>query len=260
MNASRYCFDTVPVPNFAALCTRFAGWPLRSPYRSTIPLLALVERGRSHWMSLLESMGAPTDGTVHFEYCVPSPKAGGNASQTDALLMSDSAVWAIEAKWTEPRYATVAKRLAKRESDGADSRHTLKGWLRHFQPFVTHPLHVNDFKNVVYQVLHRAASACAVATAKGCKPHLIYLHFAPSPLRSSATSDQYVDDLRHLHSLLGRPADLKFSVVDMPIQTTSAFDRIKDLDKRSRATSALVSDALLEGPLFTFGDPVIKPM
>jgi len=255
MSLSRYCYDTQPVPDFAALCERFAGRPLQSPWRSTVPLLSLVEHSRQQWSALLESWGAPADSPVHFEYCVASPKPGGNPSQTDALLMSESKVWAIEAKWTEPRYETVSMRLRKPESDGADPRVTVNGWLKHLQPFASGRLQLDDFGDIVYQVLHRAASACAVATANGTQPQLIYLHFHPSPLKNSATTDQYISDLSALHAFLGRPAESEFSVVEMPLHPTTAFESIKNLDKRSRATSARVSEALRHGPLFAFGDP-----
>lgn len=255
MNSSPYHFDTEAVPDFAALCGRFAGWPLQSPYRSTVPLLSLVEHSPQKWNALLKSWGAPKDATVYFEYCVASAKPGGNPSQTDALLISDSTAWAVEAKWTEPRYETVAKRVSKPESDGADPLITLNGWLQHLNRFAAKPLQAKDVSDVVYQVLHRAASACAVATAHSCLPYLIYLHFHPSPLRNSATTDQYISDLCRLHALLGSPPNVKFAVVEMPIQLTTAFELIKDLNKRSRATSVKVSEALRHGPLFTFGTP-----
>ena len=273
MNSSRYCFDTEAVPDFTALCGKFASNSFQSPYRSTVPLLSLVEHSRQDWNALLESWGAPTDATVHVEYCVPSANSSGNPSQTDALLISDTAVWAVEAKWTEPRYPTVAKRLtqqprydtmeerlSRREADLADAKEAVNGWLAHLNQFAERPLQLKDVSDVVYQVLHRAASACAVATARSCEPHLIYLHFHPSPSKNSATTSQYKSDLGDLHSLLGSPANLKFAVVEMPLQPTPAFDLIKDLDKRSRATSVKVARALGQGPLFNFGTPTITPI
>ena len=268
MNSSRYCFDTEAVSDFTALCGKFASNAFQSPYRSTVPLLSLVEHSQQDWNALLELWGAPTDATVHVEYCVPSANPGGNPSQTDALLMSDSAVWAVEAKWTEPRYATVAKRLtqqprykttaerlSRREADLADAKEAVNGWLAHLNQFAEHPLQLKDVSDVVYQVLHRAASACAVASARGYEPHLIYLHFHPSPSKNSATTKQYISDLGHLYSLLGAPRNVKFVVVEMPIHPTITFESIKDLDKRSPATSARVTEALRDGPLFTFGTP-----
>jgi len=133
MNSSRYCFDTDAVPDFTALCGKFASNEFQSPYRSTVPLLSLVE-------------------------------------------------------------------------------------------------------------------------------HLIYLHFHPSPRKDSATTSQYKSDLGDLHSLLGSPANLKFAIVEMPLEATPAFDLIKDLDKRSRATSVNVAKALGQGPLFNFGKPTTTPI
>jgi hypothetical protein len=199
---------------------------------------------------------APSDRTVHFEYCVASP-AGGNPSQTDALLMSDTTVWAVEAKWTEPRYETVGKRIRRPEEDGADPRETVKGWLKYFQPFATRELRVDDVLDVVYQVLHRAASACAVAMANDLRPHVVYLHFHPSSLPSSATTSQYLADLRQLYAVLGEPKGLAFTVVEMPLSPTRAFEAIQNLDKRVPETSAQVKAALCSGPLFTFGSPSV---
>ena len=252
-----YFFDTDPVDGMEELCKRMTGKALQSPYRSTVPLLSLVEHSQPEWQSLLASLGAPTDSTVHFEYRVASPKPKGNPSQTDALLMSDSTVWAIEAKWTEPRYPTVATRISKPESDGADPEKTVEGWLKHFEPFAKTDLHINDFSDVVYQVLHRAASACAVATAHQRQPELVYLHFHPSPLKTSATTSQYVSDLQHLHQLLGSPTGVKFTVVEMSLEPTAAFEAIKGLDKTAIESAEKVKAALCRESLFTFGKPVI---
>lgn len=253
----KYHFDIERVGGIEDLCKRMTGKALQSPFRSTVPLLSLVENSQPEWQSLLALLGAPPDSAIHFEYCVASPKPGGNPSQTDALLMSDSTVWAVEAKWTEPRYETVAKRIRKPESDGGDPRTTVDGWLKYLRPFATRDLHVDDFLDVVYQVLHRAASACAVATANQLQPHLVYLHFHPSSLPSSATTSQYIADLRDLYALLGNPDGVKFTVVEMPLKPTAAFESIRDLDKRAKESAAQVKTALCSGPLFTFAKPLI---
>ena len=257
MNTTKYCFDKDPMAGIEKLCEQMTGKALQSPYRSTVPLMSLVEHSQPDWQSLLALWGAPSDSTVHFEYRVPSPKPRGNPSQTDALLMSDSMVWAVEAKWTEPRYETVAKRMSKPESDGADPRTTVAGWLKHLQSFAGKDLRVDDFSEVVYQVLHRAASACAVATEKKLQPHLVYLHFHPSPLPTSATTSQYVTDLRKLYTLLDNPGGIKFTVVELPLKPTAAFEAIKDLDKKSKETAVQVKASLCNGPLFTFGTPIL---
>ena len=254
---TNYFFDIEPQDGMDELCKRMTGNALQSPYRSTVPLLSLVEHSQPEWQLLLELWGVSNSSAVHFEYCVASPKPGGNPSKTDALLLSNSTACAVEAKWTEPRYPTVAKRVSKPESDGADPRKTVDGWLKYIQPYATEYLRVDDFSNVVYQVLHRAASACAVATVHQCRPELVYLHFHPSPLRSSATTSQYISDLRHLRELLGNPAGIDLSVVEMPLEPTASFEAIKSLDKRNRDTAVHVKAALCNGPLFTFGQPIV---
>lgn len=257
MEAKTYCFDREPVGGIKALCARMVGKALQSPYRSTVPLLSLIEYSQTAWEALLGELKAPVGGMIHFEYCVPSPKADGNPSQTDALLTSDTTVWAIEAKWTEPRYETVARRVAKPEADGSDARTTVAGWLTYLQPFVTRELRVEDALGLVYQVVHRAASACFVASAKQLRPHLVYLHFHPSPVSSSATTEQYIGDLRALKTVMGTTDMMSFTVVEMPLEATPAFEAIKDLDKREATSARRVKEALCHGPLFTFGNPVV---
>jgi hypothetical protein len=254
-NLTRYYFDTEPAADFGALCERMDGQPLQSPYRSTVPLLSLVEHSQSDWRLLLSCFGAPPDSRIYFEYCVPSPKVNGNPSQTDALIMSDSTVWAIEAKWTEPRYETVAGRIARAEADGTDAAPTVEDWLRYLQPYASCALHVDDFADAIYQMVHRAASACAVATAKRLQPEFVYLHFHPSSLRSTASIDQYVSDLRHLRSLLGPGSGRVMRAVEMPLAPTAAFHGIQSLNKRLPETADKVAAALRYGPLFDFQPP-----
>jgi hypothetical protein len=255
-----YYFDSDPCADIAALCARFTGKRLQSPYRSTVPLIDLVHHHPAEWNGLLASLGAPSNGAVHFEFGVPAPKPGGNPSQTDVLFTSEETVWAVEAKWTEPIDAqTVAKRLAKPESDGGDPHVTVSGWFSHLQRF-TQLLHVDDFADIIYQMVHRAASAAYVAHERNLKPELVYLHFAPSPLRSSASTGHYVSELARLHGRLGRPRDFLFRVVEMVLEPTAEFEAIKNLDKHSRTTSQAVRAALCQGPLFNFGTPSVTPI
>ena len=256
-----YCFDKTAVADFRALLACLMGKALRSPFRSTVPLLSLMEHSPSDWGALLQAWGAPAHVAVHVEYGVASPKPGGNPSQTDAMLIAEGAigVWAVEAKWTEPLdMKTVAKRISKPESDGAVPKVTVEGWLEHIRPYATDALELGAFGGVVYQMLHRAASACAVASARGCRPQLVYLHFCPSPDRRSAATAQYVADLMHLRSLIGNAAGFPFRVVKMPLACTPASVAIQGLDKREPASVAQVKAALAGGPLFTFGMPVTK--
>jgi hypothetical protein len=196
------CYDRKTVTGFQDLCARFPERTFRSPYRSTVPLLALFHDAIA-WQRFLGTLDIASDARAHFEYCVDSPKPAANPSQTDVLLTSARGTWAVEAKWTEPRYETVAARLARKEADGSDPRKTVGGWLKHLQDFSARPLELDECRDLVYQVLHRAASACAVATERGTQAAMVYLHFHPSPLASSAATSQYVADLAKLGEILG---------------------------------------------------------
>ena len=96
-----------------------------------------------------------------------------------------------------------------------------------------------------------------MATGKQLRPELVYLHFHPSPLGSTATTDQYVSDLRHLRSLLGQESGLGITVVEMSMEPTAAFREIQGLDKHQRESADTVLAALCHGPLFEFQTPAI---
>jgi hypothetical protein len=247
-----HCLDTTPMPDFRSLCARL---DVQSPYRSTVPLLSLVQYNPREWCSLLSASEAIQDAPVCFEYRVAAPNVGGTPSHTDAVVMSDTTAWAVEAKWTESRYETVTEYFRNNKTV-TPPRVIVSSWLEHFKPYTTHELRFDDFQDVVYQVLHRAASACAIATKQKRRPELVYLHFHPSPLKSTATTELYVSDLAKLYDCLGSPAGLTFRVVEMPLYPTPAFEAIKDLNKSSPASSKVVVEALCRGPLFTFGTPV----
>jgi hypothetical protein len=255
MTEASLFYDKREFREFPALCDNFTGKALQSPYRSTVPLLSLVHHHPAEWHSLLSRLGVSEVTRTHFEYAVASAKLGGNPSQTDAMLFSQSLVCGIEAKWTEPRYESVRARLARPESDGGDPSITVEGWVRHLRPYGHGDLKVDEVEDVVYQVLHRAASIGATATAHRLRPALVYLHFHPSPLKSSATTEGYVEDLRRLRCAMGEATSFAMQVVEMPIEALPAFEAIQNLDKRAPSSAAKVRSAICAAPLFVFGEP-----
>jgi hypothetical protein len=56
---------------------------------------------------------------------------------------------------------------------------------------------------------------------------------------------------------MGNPDGVKFTVVEMPLMPTEAFEKIKDLDKRANESATKIKKALCNGPLFTFGTPIL---
>lgn len=252
MSGFQYLYDRQPVENLAKLCRRFPPWQFKSSFRSTVPLLSLVDQGRDVWNALMAPLGVPADAPVHIEYGVVSPKAGGKPSQTDAMIVAPNVVVGVEAKWTEPREKPVSKRIAQPESDGGDPRDTVRGWLARMQPFACAPLEIDAFLDVPYQVVHRIASACTVATERNVHAEVVYLHFSPSPDAKSATPDDYVRDLQAAKAAMGGVINLGLTFVDMHVTGTAAFERIKQLDKRDPKSAPVVVEALCGGPLFVF--------
>lgn len=123
-------YDKRPVDNFEQLIDCYGPGELESPTRSTVPLLSLVKSGGRIWNEILELPGVGYDRVeAHFEYTVEPPRGKGEASHTDLMLIQGDRVCAVEARWTEPRYPTVADWRKK----GGDTRDdVLRGWLSLF--------------------------------------------------------------------------------------------------------------------------------
>ena len=91
------------------------------------------------------------------------------------FVISDTTTFALEAKWTEGRYQSVKK--WKVDTKNPDNKKAvLQGWIEYLQPYSNNQLNMNHMDNVVYQLIHRAASACA----RGKAPRLAYLLFTES--------------------------------------------------------------------------------
>jgi hypothetical protein len=258
--AARFALDTKPVSGPSELVQDLSDSALASPFRSTVPLLALTKDAWPEFVNMLARCRVVGDVCVAFERTVSSARGEGRPSYTDAMVLSDENALAIEAKWTEPRYETVATRLARAGLNGKDpeeltkgSREFVTGWLELLQPYSTKPLRLDDFAGCVYQIVHRAASACAMGKA----PMLAYLHFM-SMGAGGASSEQYLGDLAQVHALLGSPHGFPFYLVDLPLQPTRAFDAIRHLKKGVPETGQAVKAALLASELFEFGKPQVR--
>lgn len=240
-------YDRHPVASIDNVLSYYGAKEFKSPTRSTVPLLSWLKHEPSSVRSLLNELGMPADCTLHLEYTVNPPEGKGQASHTDLMILAGARSLAIEAKWTEPRYETVSDWLNKGESP--NNRLTvLTGWLNLLQTHSSNYLVPADFSNAVYQMVHRAASACA----SGKSPRMAYLLFDPSPDPNTADKQTILDDLNHLWNLLGSPRSFPFHLVKINLAPTTAFDQISTLPKNSDETSQTVQKALLEERLFNF--------
>jgi hypothetical protein len=168
---------------------------------------------------------------------------------------------AIEAKWLEPRYAAVANWLAKSQSPSPSNREeVLRGWLDLIELRIGQPLSTEKFSDAVYQMVHRAASACYEAKSPG----LAYMQFLPVPEHRSIGEkcgpDVIRQDLKNLHDMFGKPPTFPFYLVGISLQVLPAFQEIQHLPKGSVETAKVVRAALSSSSLFEFGEPCISPM
>ena len=223
-------------------CSEFA-----SATRSTVPLISLLKHGSEVWANITAELSAEDrSGEMHLEFTVKSPQGRGKASHTDVMLIQGNRAMAFEAKWTEPQYDQVSKWLVG-GGDPENRRLVMSGWLSLLQPHSTQKLRVEDFGAATYQMVHRAASACY----KGHVPTLAYVQFCP--LANGCHPDMILmNDLSHLHGLLGAPDEFPFWLVEVVAKPTEAFEEIRGLTKGLPETAHAVHRALCNGPLFEF--------
>jgi hypothetical protein len=120
---------------------------------------------------------------------------------------------------------------------------------------------INDanLDGLVYQTVHRAASACAAAP-RGGGAHIIYLAF----VESGAGTNDYVNDLRVAARVLDPQKRMHFSVVTVPTTKGDDFHHVVDL-LNAEATEEhrveLLADALVSRrDIYRFGEPVRFPI
>jgi hypothetical protein len=243
-------FDRKLVPNFPALLHLYDRDEFDSPHRSTVPLMALV-KDKNTLHKILADCQASMPVDFHFEFKVDHRSEGrGKPSHTDLMVVSDTACIAIESKWTEPTYENIASWLSK----GTDNREkVLKGWLALLSPQSMPPSSA-EIADCEYQMVHRAASACATASSFVLKkrPMLAYFKFISRDMPLSAASTEYYRTaLALLHSRL-RLTDFPTFLVEIQMAPTEQFGPIANLPKATPTTGNSVRSALQQTSLFNF--------
>ena len=245
----RLFFNNDAVASFEQLVDCYGTKEFLSPTRSTIPLLSLLKEKNKDFDELILRTGISSGAEINIEYQVKSPQGRGKASHTDAMIIDGGECLAIEAKWTEPPYETVEAWIKKGPSR-KNREAVMTGWLQYLQKQANRTLCLQDFNDVVYQMVHRAASACAT----GEHPKLLYLHFTPRPDEKTSDPQHLLDGLRHLHKLLGAPMSFPFFLAEMEAQPTDAYKPALSLTKNQPSTaSELIMALKAEGnSLFKF--------
>jgi hypothetical protein len=239
-------FDRQPLTSLDEAIRFYKYVEFASPTRSTIPLLSLLKHGGEIWQSVLSHLGLEGHSVeTHLELSVPPPQGIGSASRTDVMLIDGDRAVAIEAKWTEPRYEEVGVWL----NQGADPKNrveVMRGWLSLLQNHASKKLELDDFTSAVYQMVHRAASACAI----GKLPTFMCIQFCPLP-RGSRVSSNLKNDLRYLHFLLGSPDAFPFWLARVEARFNSEFECFTELPKGDLNTCETIRSAFRKSSLLS---------
>ena len=215
-----------------------------SATRSTVPLLSLLIHDPGLFATIVRGLGYPTEYDVFLEYTAGPFGGRGKPSHTDLMLRAGEHALAIEAKWTESMYETVRKWFGA----GGENRQKVRdGWIAQLRQTYS-----ASFDDVVYQMLHRAASA----SYAGKKPQLAYFLFKSPSLPQSTSTREILDELERLWNLLG-DAKFPFDVVEIGIHPLPLFE---GLPKAKGTGTVEAVQTALQGsePLFDFGPVTIR--
>ncbi|WP_239491457.1 hypothetical protein [Luteitalea sp. TBR-22] len=175
--------------------------------RSTIPLLDYWREPAARLDSLTAQLGWPpfSEAELSFERQVPVANGKGKASFTDLMILGDQGAIAIEAKYTEPPYETVAEWLA--QGNQANRALVLDGWLARIGEATGTAVARPGVAALPYQLIHRAASACSVASARRA---VVYQVFDDKHLQ------HYQESLRTFAGCLTPSSTLSLGVLLVP--------------------------------------------
>jgi hypothetical protein len=249
----RLTYGTRQLDSFSELVARIPDSQLEKLTCSTVPLMAWW-RDETNLQALREALRLPalSRGEACFEHttafsCSNCTSPGtGKVSCTDVMLDLGTDVVAIEAKHTERLYPTVAEWMGTPPSRNKED--VLRHWL---SCCIGADLEPAARADLVYQMVHRTASACALAATRNARPHVVHLLFG------SEHAEEYQEASQRLtQRLLARSPQIRFAVLNVPTRATPAqraFEELTPEDHRKALRTALV-----EGPaLFEFGAPVV---
>lgn len=184
---------TLPQFNWRGIITALHDADLDSPRRSTVPLVAYWQDLPTRLARLNEGLGFPVTSpvTFSFEYPVDVGRGRGQPSCTDLMITAPSVAIAIEAKYTESPYETVAEWLHQPPDENRTE--VLRGWLDMVRIGIAVPLTLDAIHQLPYQLVHRAASACVPAAIYRA---VVYQLF------DLTLRDSYIEDLRALRALI----------------------------------------------------------
>jgi hypothetical protein len=215
---------------------------------STIPLLCYWRNKGRALKNIAAALELPDliSSCVTFEAETGSLGPRDKSSYSDVMIQSSTSVVAIEGKWTEGRYTTVKKwRTSDHRQDVLDH------WLGQMQNYID-PEEQFETAELVYQMIHRCASACSRSPSVAV---LLYQIFT-----DSNPHEFYARDLKKFVSILKPRQNLVVASCVVPLRKTEVFSETATLLKATpdASKSALVREAVASKNLFEFGDPIFK--
>jgi hypothetical protein len=220
--------------------------------RSTVPLVCYW-RDRSRALASLEKALDLSDlATAQIEFEAETASVGrAEASHTDVMVRSNTASVAIEAKWTEREYQTVARWSAKVQKP----RLVIAHWLKRIGPFAEPP-GTDGVSDLIYQMLHRCASACDPEREVAA---MVYQVFTDSEHRA----DPYEKSLKKFVETIRPTHRLRVRLIEVPIEKTPQYHVVERSLAQRRLrdprflASRVVRHAVARGELFDFREPVV---
>lgn len=218
--------------------------------RSTLPLLSYWRDPAYRLRGLLPRFGSSFNdsSTFTFEATVHPGVPRASPSQSDAIYASETLRLAIEAKWSEIEKETVDKwRAGVKQADAV-----LRAWASMLRPFILSPLEVEAALPLLYQALHRSASACY---GKPPAAGVLYQHFrtgsTPKYHSLEAALARFFEAIRPLDNF-----KLVLQVVNM--RTTDSYSRLARAtqERTEREVADITRAAMLTEELFAFEEEV----
>jgi hypothetical protein len=221
--------------------------------RSTVPLVCYWRDRTRALATLAKALDLPDLASAQIEFEAETASVGrAEASHTDVMVRSPTASVAIEAKWSEPVYQTVARWKARVQKPLPVIAH----WLKRIRPFAEPP-ESDGVSGLIYQMLHRCASACE----PGCEvAAMVYQVFTDSEHRA----DPYEKSLKEFVETIRPTRRLRVRLIEVPMKKTPQYHVVERSLAQRRLrdprflASRVVRHAVARGELFDFLEPVVR--
>lgn len=191
------------INSFNEILDKYGKNEFKSPYRSTIPLLIFFKSDVWNNFNLIDD-GDRDNIKYFFEWENKVTKGKGRASCTDLMIISNNTCIAVEAKRTEPPYASVKKWLG----DSENKKLVLDGWLEIIEAITKKAIDMKLINDLPYQLIHRVASACSV---KKDKTHIVYLVFD----LNISQRDYYLKSINSISKLLSNKVTIQLICINI---------------------------------------------